>query len=303
MYNSTNALLKGIQTKFAMMLEGEKDFTWAPMSETITSRSNQEDYLVYNALPGITEWLDKINYGSITDFKQTVINKSWATGFPVDRDVVNDSKGVVGGNVELSLKTAVRKWNSFPNKKLNELLTANGTAFDSTAFFANSRPNIDTGSNTIDNLYAGTSGGPYTFAQFEADYAGAKAALLGFRDSDGDPMNEGASLVVLVPQHLSDLANKLLSDRADRVYDGTAEKSNIYRGTAEIVVNDYQLPTSDDWYILNVNAAIKPFLVQDRTTPTWDKEERKDEKMVKYFTDARIGFSLLNPFAAIKIDN
>jgi len=303
-YNSPNALLKGIKANFAKLMETIPNGTFDFATERIKSNSNEEKYWVPESLPGLKEWIDERHFGDFTDDFLTVVNKDWDSGLTVDRNTIDDSREFLGGNVEMWVKTLVTAYKDFPDQLLQADLTANGNAWDGTAFFATSRSTIDTGSNTIDNLYTGTSSTTYSYAEFEADFVGAKTALLGFRDKNNRAMNKAAQLVALVPQHLEDLANQLLSDRADRIYDGTAEKSNIYKGTAEVMVNWEQTTTTDnDWYLINKRAPFKPFLIQDRKNVEWNVWDDKMSKMIKYGMDFRMGSALLNFFSIVKINN
>lgn len=302
-YNSAKALLKGIKADFAKMLLASENGTFDFGTMKTKSNSNKEIYWIPESLPGIYEWIDERHFGDFLDKKYEVSNKSWDSGLIVDRDTLDDSREYLGGNVEMWIKTLVNAYKDFPDQLIQADLEANGDAWDGEAFFKTSRT-LDTGSNTINNLQTGTSSTTYSFAEFEADYVAAKTKLLGFRDKNNRAMNKGAQLTVLVPQHLEDLANQLLGERADRIYDGTAEKSNIYNGSAQIKVNWEQTTTTDnDWYLINDRAPFKPWLTQDRKGVEWNVWDDMMSKNIKYGMDFRMGSALLNFFSIVKINN
>ena len=127
--------------------------------------------------------------------------------------------------------------------------------------------------------------------------------MLGFKDKQNKPFNKGAQLELWVPAHFEDIATKLLSVRADRVYDGTAEKSNIYAGSAEVKVNYNQAATDGDLYLVNKAATYKPFIMQNREGVKWNYVDNPESKYLRYFYTFRLGYSLFNPMAIVKINN
>jgi phage major head subunit gpT-like protein len=303
MYNSPNALLKGIKAEFANMLNSAPNNTFDFATFKTKSNTNEEKYWIPESMPGLYEWIDERHFGDFLDNNYTVTNKHYESGLSVDRDTIDDSREYLGGNVEMWIKTLVNSYKDFPDQLIEADIEANGNAWDGEAFFKTSR-SLDTGGNTINNLATGTSSTTYSFAEFEADFVANKTKLLGFRDKNNRALNKGAKLAVLVPRHLEDLAQKLLTARADRVYDGTAEKSNIYAGAAEVYVNWEQTSSSNnDWYLINTSAPFKPFLIQDRKGVQWDMFDDKMLKDIKYGMDFRMGSALLNFFSIIKINN
>jgi phage major head subunit gpT-like protein len=305
MYNSPNALMKGIKTNFFKLMETQRDPMWKDSINEVTSDSNKETYFLPMTIGGIKEWIDSISYTDMEDKALEVVNKDWDEGVLVDRNTLSDSKKTLGGNLEMWIKSITAHVKDYPDDLVQMMLEANGNAFDGTAFFATSRPNIDTGSNTINNLYTGTatSATAYTIAQLTEDYAGAKAAILGFKDKNNKAFNKGAKLELWVPAHFEDIANQLLSDRARRIYNGTAEIDNIYAATAEVKVNYNQAATDGDLYLVNKAATYKPFIMQNREGVKWTKVDDPEQKKLKYFYTFRLGYSLFNPMAIVKINN
>jgi phage major head subunit gpT-like protein len=300
MYNNPIVLLKGIKGEFWKLMQTDPNSTFTPFIFRTKSNSNKEDYWIPESMPAIKEWIDMIGYSDVKDQYLEVLNKDWENSLLVDRNTLDDSKVNLGGNVEMWIKSLANTYQDFPDELCQALLAANSNAFDGTAFFANSRTNIDTGSNTIDNLYSGTG---TTFAQVEADYIGAKKQLEGFRDKNDRAFNKGSQLAVFCPKHMEDTFQKLLNNRSEIIHDGTSVKTNIYAGTAEIVVNWEQGSSDNDWYLINKKASFPPFLIQDRQSPDWNLKDEKDSKMLKYFFTFRMGYSFLNPMSTIKIDN
>ena len=305
MYNSATALLKGIKTNFIGLMKNEPEPMWKDSINEVTSDSDKETYFLPLTLPGIKEWIDNITFGEMTDDSLEVRNKDWDSGVVVDRNTLSDSKKTLGGQLELWIKGLTSHYKGFPDDLIQLLLEANGNAFDATAFFATSRPNLDTGSNTINNLYTGTatSATSYTLAQLTADFAGAKTTLLGFKDKNNTPFNKGAKLELWVPAHFHDIANQLLSARAEMVYNGSAQISNIYAGAAEVKINYNQAATDGDLYLVNKAATYKPFIIQNREGVKWNYKDDSEFKGLKYWFTFRMGYALFNPMSIVKINN
>lgn len=302
MYSSAIALLKGILGNFSDLMKTTPKNEFEKLTSRVKSNGKDEQYWVPDSLSGFKEWLDERHFSDFGDRYLTVLNKKYDTGIKVDRDTINDSRKFLGGNVENWIKSIVQKAVSLPAKLIYNALTANGNWIDGTAFFATSRANIDTGSNTINNLLTGTSSSTYSQSEFEADYKAAKIKLIGFRDKDDEPFNEEPKLAVLVPAHLKDVANLVLADRQQLVYiSGT--KNNPYAGDAEIIVNYRQAATDNDWFLINMNSPFPAFLVQEREAPKWSYEDSWKSTNILYGVDLRIGAALLNPFCIVKTNN
>ena len=301
-YNSPKALLKGIKADFSRLFAIEP----APVFDTVITRvksnSDEEKYWIPESLPGVKEWKDNRHFGDFGDKYMKVTNFDWDNGLKVERNTINDSREYLGGNVEAWVKMLTNETKQFPDELCNILLAANSNAFDGTAMFATSRPNIDTGSNTINNLLTGTSSSTYSLSEFKADFASAKSALMGFKDKGNKPFNKNPRFAVIVPAHMEDIAETLLAERQQLIYVSGTE-SNLYAGKASIIVNHYQASTDNDWYMVNVNSPFKPFLIQDRQAVQWNVWDDTKSKFVEYGLDFRMGYAFLNPFSIVKINN
>lgn len=292
-YNSAISVLKGIRTEFAV---GIGDYTpmFGPIMTTVNSNSNLEDYKFWRAFPRIKEWIDEIHRESMKDYKYTIRNKPWEFSIPVDRYTLADSKAG-SADVELQTKEAIKQWKDFPDELIYDLLIDNGTCYDGSAFFATSH-NID-GDNAIDNLLTGTS---TSLAQVEADLAAAITAMRGYRDKNDRPINKNPRWLVLCPAHM-ELTFKTLQGSSSVYVSGT--KTNIYEGQFDILINDWQSGSDDDWFLVNQNAVLKPFIYQLRDKPTWEKEDIKTLRDILFFSVARMAAGYGGFTSICKTDN
>jgi len=106
--------------------------------------------------------------------------------------------------------------------------------------------------------------------------------------------------VVVTPGH-EDIFQKLLSARSDVIATtGGASKSNIYAGNAKVITN-WASTTDKSWYLVNMAAPIKPFIIQERQEPEFYFEDDNKKKYVDFYYKARKGAGYGNPLAIIKI--
>lgn len=294
MYNSPNAVKIGIRTEMFKQLATPPVSRVAPFTLMATSESAEESYLFIGTMPGVKEWIDKIQFGDFKDWEYTIKNKDWSNGILVDRNTINDSKKTLGADLVNQITLGVNAWANFPDKLIKNLLTANGNAFDGTAFFATSRPNIQ-GANAINNIYSGTG---TTLAQLETDLKGAIVRLLSFENKEGEIINELDDLVVYAPAHLMDSFNTLFISEKNAA--GT--NSNTLRNRVK-PIKSLQSTSDNDWYLINIATPLKPFIYQSRKTPEFNMKDDPELKYIKYFATSRMNAGYGNPTAIVKVNN
>lgn len=288
MFNSPNAILKGISAKFAKGLINAPESQIKAFTEFFPSTDSFEDYWIPYSMPSIKEWVDEINFKEVEDFLLRIQNKDWQNGLQVKRNTINDSKKSLGNSIESWIRTMIKQYVTLPDTLINDLLVANGTAFDGSAFFADTRPLLQ-GTNAIDNIYDGTG---LTLTLVEADLSGARARLKGFRDINNQPLNRGAKLVVYAPVALETIFLKLANN--EDVLDNT----NIHKGTFELIIN-YDDTTGDEWYLINSAAAMKPFVYQTREEPKFVVEDNQMKKNVDYAVTSRSNVGYGHPASIV----
>jgi len=296
MYNSPIAILKGIRTEFNKQLSTYDGPLFRPFVQFVNSDGSYDDFRFKDSVGSIREWNDKRHTQNFKDYLYTVRPKHYEFTINVNRDTLDDSKKTLGADLEKDIRESAQLWKGFPDEKVYDLITDNGTAYDASTFFATSH-NID-GANAIDNLQTGTG---TTLAQLEADLASSRDAMYGYRDVNDRPINMNPRFVVLIPAHLHD---KFLTLRnSQQIYDGSGNKTNIYNDSFDIIINHWQGGSDDDWYLINTNSNILPFMVTDRQKPKWEVKDDPENLDIKYFSDARMGFGYGAFTAICKVNN
>jgi len=295
--NNPALVLKQINTLFAKQLQSNEKNDFQRFSEYVKSLNSTEDYLFFDAMPAVREWLDKIDYEKFKSFSYSLKNKSWEFGIPIKREIIEDTKenGVLP-QIEKFVNEASRNWIDFPTQLIAELIVSNGKAFDGVNFFANSRPELE-GSNVINNIVPGTG---TTIDKIYADVNSAIDRLFTLKAKNGRPYNRGAKILLLVPPQLRSFFQLLkVSDRIDVAGIG----SNALKDTFDFVINFDSAINDNDYYVINEGAIVKPFIYQIRKEPSFEIIDEKDSPFVKYFSTARANAGYGNPMSIIKVNN
>lgn len=303
MFNSPISVMKGTKLEFLKLIQTDPISVFNEFIKENPSKSNKELYPIFMLLPGIKQFLDRIGFSDSQMKYFSVENSTFYNGFDMDFDIFDDSKETMGNSVKDFAMGMADKYKIFKDAKSQALLEANANAFDGTAFFATSRPNIDTGSNTINNLQTGTLSTAYTYSTLTNDYNLAEAAMYAEKDSDNLPFNPIIDPVALIPTHMKNIFETTFGSEMNLIYDGSAQVNNPYAGRLKIIVNPFQAATNDDWYYINAKNAFKPILFQNRENMAWEYNEDKKRRVHEWWYTFRMGYALLNPFAIQKIDN
>jgi phage major head subunit gpT-like protein len=281
MYNSPIAVLKGIRTEFSKQLANFDGPMFKAFVQTINGDGAYEDFRFLDSVGTIRQWTDQRRPQNYRDFLVTLRPLPYEFTINVNRHTLDDSKKTLGGDIEKDVREAAMLWKTFSDRLVNDLIAANGVAYDKSTFFATSH-NID-GATAIDNLISGTG---TTLAQIEADLASARNAMHGYRDKNNQPINMNPRFVALIPSQLHD---KFLTLRnSQQIYDGAGNKTNIYNNSFDIIINHWQATNDNDWFLINTNANLMPFMIVDRQKPRWEIKDDLELLDIRYMSDARM---------------
>mgnify|MGYP001160538941 FL=1 len=260
-----NSVILGINADFYKRLHEKGEFPYKNKIYTeVPSKSSYQDYLFNGNYRSFVEWTAVPTWSNYynKDFKYTISNKKWISGIiAIDKMDYRNSKGNLGPNYELGMQQAVDFWYEYPLNLIAALCDANGNAYDGNPFFANSR--TGTGVANVDNIVSGTG---TSLDKIYADMNSAIDMMLGMVDTNGNAFNVSTHYVVMIPGHLYSKFNTLAV--SDTLYiSGTL--SNSLKGLFDICINPYLGSSDDDWYLINANAPVKPFIYQINKEPEW----------------------------------
>lgn len=221
----------------------------------------------------VREWTDgeRVANGIVIE-GASVTNQLWEITYTLRRvDLDDDQSGVVAQAVS-RLKSGAGKYLRHKDKLAANAIKGNGTCLDGLALFHATHKVDPTSADTYSNTDTG--------ALTPATAAAARAAMMELKAADGEPINEGTNMVLLVPPKLELTARKIA--QADVVVfgsSGDANESNVYRGVYTVVVEprlaaSFASGSDTAWYMIDASDA------EDRCVIV---QEREDVEIVAQF--------------------
>ena len=261
----TPAALDAINYTFSLAFQRglvSAETFYAKIVSEMPSVGRENRYAWLDRLPAMREWLGErvIQNASAREF--TVVNKNYEETVRVDRNQIEDDQvGVFSPVVEM-LGYAVKV---LPDQLTTSLILSGESTLchDGQYFFDTDHPldMDDSGSATQANLLTSL---PLT----EANYATARAQMRSFKGKDGTPLNINPTVLMVHPDQ-EGIARKILTGEfipstvTQGAVSGAAAGTNIWKGSADLIVNPY-LTTTGEWYLLDCSKPIKPFVYQKR---------------------------------------
>jgi len=255
----------------------------------VPSDGADEEYGMLGAVPGVREWLGDRSYKELREANWTIRNKLWEQSLQILRQDMEDDR--LGKYDPVAEQLGIRAAHH-PDVLLMSLINGaeSGECFDGQYYF--DTDHVWGQSGTQSNLLSPTAANTasVTTAEFKAAFNAAIAALYGFKDDQGQLLNDevfeqndGSNLAVVVPAALRQTAYDALTAAL-----ATNGGTNVVLNRPRIITaNSYTATTSFDLY--KIDAPLKPYIFQRRTPlkrQLADLDNIK-EKAVKLLTEAR----------------
>lgn len=278
-------LRKGLRATFMKAFDNaENPADVMPFILETESDGSDEDYGWLGQSPSLTEWTDERKIKSLNDFEYKIANKDYEATLGVDRNSLKDDRM---GAIKVRINDLAAKARIHPRKLFYEAIQAGETelCYDGQPFFSASH--LEGQSGTQSNIVTGTG---TSLAQLKADVTSAEARMLGFLDDTGEPYNEGeVQLSVICPVGMKQAFIEL------NTLAEISGSTNAMRGRFSSIVSSARLSDSNDWYIADVSAGLKPLVKQVRQAPEFNSLEGDSEagfmkKKWYYGIDYRVGF-------------
>jgi len=296
----SNALLleKGLRAEFLKAFSnGENPADVMPIIMETVSTSDSEKYGWMGEVPQMREWLDERQLSGLKDFDYSIPNRDYEATLKVNKNVMEDDQL---GATKIRIRDLAGRALTHPRQLLFDQLALGTTdlGYDGVPFFSASHAESGTAQ---DNIVAGTSVGPYTTAQFKADFISARARMRGFKDDQDQPRNEGElSLLVVAPVGMEGIVDEVL------LANEIGSTTNTLKGAAKKLISS-RLPSDEDWYLFDTSGEIKPFVFQKRSPITFESQEKGERAFMRkellFGVDYRVGFGFGVWYKAIKINN
>lgn len=240
--------------------EFAKSAWWSKLAMRFVSSQESETYRWLGSVPQVREWKGGRQIRPVRSQGVTIANKVWESTIRVDADELRRDKS---GQVLVRVNELARRVATFPNKLLTDLVLAGttATAYDNTAYFSTLHSEGDSGnqSNSISvDIVAATA--PTSAELFDAIVRGI-GQITGFRDDQGEPMNESArEFLVMVPMSFLPATLTALSSAEINA------SSNPLVGDGPFKVNwvaNPRLTWTDKFAVFRTDGTSRPFIFQE----------------------------------------
>ncbi|MCA3008601.1 MAG: Mu-like prophage major head subunit gpT family protein [Phycisphaerales bacterium] len=261
---ATPLTLRNVRGEYFLALNQQLGASWSRMIASVFPTDQpQEQYPWLGASPNLRKWEGERTVRELRSDTITIVNDDYETGVEFRLpDLRRDKTGQMVARVrDMATRVAM-----FPERLLTDLLLANGNAYDGVAFFADTHAVGSSG--TIDNNMGtgdGMAGGATpTTAQMSANILLAITRLMGFRDDQGEPLNEAArQFALMAPPNL--WGPSVAAIQSDFT---SASASNPLaelrsQGVQVVPMVNARLTATNTFYIFRTDAGIRPFLVQE----------------------------------------
>lgn len=274
---------------------------WAEdVSMYMESDQASEEYRFLGMTAQLREWVGGRQAKALREQGFVIRNKVFEGTLEVSIDDLRRDKTsqIMTRVAELAVRA-----NSHKGKLLSDLiLAAEATVcYDGQYFFDTDHSEFDSGSQSNDITNdIGTTTAP-TAAEMESSILKAIAQMLGFKDDQGEPMNEEARdfLVVIPPSYM---AAALSAVTTPLIADGTGARTalipNLNGYRVQVQVNPRLTSWTTKLAVFRTDGVTKPFIFQEEVAPTisavaegseMEKIQRKHLYMVDAIRNAGYG--------------
>ena len=255
---NTGLLTKGLRSEFLNRLE-QVPALYKKIATRVVSTSDSENYRWLGTVPPMREWGTGRLAKGLRSESYSVENLKYEATIEVDRDEIADDQT---GQIRLRIGELAQRAGAHKDYLLSQLLingeTAGFNSYDGVSFFNEAHVSGESGAQS--NLLTYNAGSPNnpSVDEFLAAMKSAIAAILSFKDDQGEPLMLGESgLYSVVPPNLYLTAVEAVgATMVDNV-------SNVLHGAAKVVAMP-QLSDESKWYLVKSDQVVRPFIFQDR---------------------------------------
>ena len=233
---------------------------WTRLAMHFPSQQEAETYRWLGTVPQVSEWVGGRKVKPLRSSGVTIVNKVWEATIRVDADEQRRDKT---GQIMVRINELARRVATHPNKLLTTLMLAGeGSAcYDGQYFFDTDHSEGSSGTQSNDLTHdVATPTAPTDSEMYGAIVKGI-SQLIGFKDDEGEPMNESARefLVVVPMSFLSPTLVALSSKRINEV-DNPLAGQGPFR--VDWVANP-RLTWTDRFAIFRTDGQTRPFIFQE----------------------------------------
>lgn len=247
-------LLPGLKTTFMQGWTAQNaNLPYKGLVTEVPSTLPSENYAWLGQVPAVRQWTDERIPKGLSEFSYSIKNLKWENSIKIDAEVLEDEQY---GQVKMRVGQLPGAIARHQNKLVMSQFTLGDSTvcYDGANFFSASHSEGNSGTQT--NLLTSS---PLNAANYQA----ARNLFASFKDDQGELVGAHGT-ILMVPRALEGTARAILN--SDFVSDGAGAATtvtNIWKGSAKLVVNDY-LSSATAWYLLDDEEYIMPVVFQNR---------------------------------------
>lgn len=234
----------------------------------VTSRQAIETYAWLGSVPTMREWVGGRLAKGLRENAWTITNKDYEATLEV---LTKELRRDAGGQLQVRIGELARRVLSYPATLMTAKILAGSTAncYDGQCFFDTDHAEGASGSQNNDLTSAAATGTAPTVQEMRDAILGAMQAILGFKDDQGEPMNEGANqFEVMVPNVYWSTALTALG--AVTLAGGETNVLASMDGFKVRLVNNTRLTWTDAFAVFRTDGETKPFIIQEEVPVSVD---------------------------------
>lgn len=216
------------------------------------------------SLPQMRELVGDRVIQNFTERSWDIINKDRDLSVGIHRDQLETD--IMGGWAQYfrALGETAAK---YPDTLLATLMQAGNTSlcFDGQYFFDTDHPVSLSNSSLSTYSNYDASGKSLTFD----NYGSVRAAMIARKGENGLPLGVVPNLLVVPPQ-LEATARLIIGADFLPSTAGTAPQTNIWKGTAEVLMVPELANEATAWYLIDARRTVRPFVYQERRSASFD---------------------------------
>lgn len=215
------------------------------IATTVPSATSSQEYPWLGQIPGMREWIGEREIQKVSEHMYRIKNKTWEQTIAVSRDAIEDDQyGVYTVSFQGLGVQAGRHPDELVFKTLKEGFKEK--CYDGKPFFSSKH-------KSGDDEYSNTS----TKKLSMESYAAARASMMSVKGEAGRPLGIIPDLLVVSPANETRAREILFSDYVNG-------SSNIYKGTAKLLMIPDLADMPDTWFLMCTSMFLKPIIYQQR---------------------------------------
>jgi len=256
---------RAIIGEFYNTLEQNTGAIWVPgVSAMFESNQESETYKWLGMAPAMREWVGGRHAKGFRENGITIVNKTFEATLEV---LLNEMRRDKTGQIMVRVRELAERTNAHWAKLLSSLIVnaESAVCYDGQYFFDTDHSEGDSGtqSNDIQSNIATTTAP--TAAEMETAILKTVEQLLGFKDDQGEPMNEEAMrFLVMVPVPFMAATAAALKNPV--IVDGSGSRTNTITNLGgfqfEMAVNP-RLSWTEKFAVFRTDGQTKPFIRQE----------------------------------------